>query len=33
MLFKRNNEGKPSASWVMLWKGRYSNWYGDVLPG
>lgn len=25
-------DGKPSLAWVMIWKGRFSNLFGEAIP-
>ncbi|KAK4144328.1 uncharacterized protein C8A04DRAFT_28016 [Dichotomopilus funicola] len=30
--FAGDREDAPPLAWVIMWKGRYSNWYGDYIP-
>ena len=32
MPFERDHEDKPSLAWVVLWRGRYSSWFGAGIP-
>jgi hypothetical protein len=30
--FSRDKEEGPPLAWVIMWRGTYSNSYGDVIP-
>jgi hypothetical protein len=32
MEFRRDRADTPPAAWVILWRGRYNNYYGAGIP-
>jgi hypothetical protein len=32
MPFERDHEDRPPLAWVVLWRGRYSSWFGGRIP-